>query len=310
MKKRVLLSASLNSIDDLTTQTLIETLQACSDLVVVPPAEYDFNGNTLACYRYVSGQWQALGRRTPCCDIWIIWIDGYALDHHALGFVDNLAWYFAAQQFFGKNLACGNVGVMYNPIQAERNTLKDFMTHLDSEKFHTIPSFVVQDFDHLSCLYRTYGPLVVKPFWGGLRHGISRVCTEEALMALADQDLSNRVAQLFYSGPEKRLWIADGRCPQGGVHYGKNTPWSDFAPDYRAVPHDTLPADEVAADIRNAERMADEIGLRFGAVDFIGDRINEVNGSGTGYVMWNLAGEIVVDARPLLQAEILRLVAG
>ena len=39
----------------------------------------------------------------------------------------------------------------------------------------------------------------------------------------------------------------------------------------------------------------ERLGLEIGAVDWIGDKINEVNGSGTGLVGLNERGEIIYD---------------
>ena len=306
---KTLLSITLRSLENLTSRVVIETLQAHSDLTITPPDEYNFADNTVACYRYQDGTWRPVGRSTPHCDVWIIWIDGYALDHRSMGFQNELEFFYATQEFFQRNLDNGNVGAMYNHPQTERNTLKDFLADLDSDEFQVIPSYLLQDFDHLADIFNTKGPLVVKPIWGGQRQGVVKVTDELELLALRDQDLSNRVAQLFYHGPEKRLWITGGQCLQGCVHYGKITPWSDYAPDYRLLAHDQLPASEAAADVKYAERMAAKIGLCFGSVDFIGDRINEINGAGAGFVMWNLGKkDMGADARPLLQAEMMRLI--
>lgn len=304
---KTLLSITLRSLKKDTSQTVVETLHNYSDLTITPPDQYNFADNTVGRYRFRDGKWRRAKRGTPKADIWIVWIDGYALNHKSLGFRDSMDFFHAAQDFFHQNLQNGNVGAIYNSPEAERNTLKDFLADLDSDEFGAIPSYRIRNFDDLADIYNTLGPVVVKPVWGGLRRGIGKVTDEWELQALRHKDLSNHVAQLFHRGPEKRLWIANGRCPQGAVHYGKNTPWSGFASDYHVVPHYMLPADEVARDIYYAERMAKKVGLNFGSVDFIGDRINEVNGAGTGHVMWDLTGEEVIDARPVLHGELKRL---
>ncbi|MGZ5051597.1 MAG: PIG-L deacetylase family protein [Methylobacter sp.] len=144
---------------------------------------------------------------------------------------------------------------------------------------------------HVYPLYHRHNGAAILPFPRNARRSID---PSPGQAGTVDQ-IQNLVAQLFR------------RCPQGAVHYGKNTPRSGFASDYHVVPHYMLPADEVARDIYYAERMAERVGLNFGSVDFIGDRINEVNGAGTGHVMWDLTGEEVIDARPVLQGELKRL---
>lgn len=305
---KILLSITPHSMTTKTCQMLVETLQVHTDLILTTPQEYDFARNTIACYRYRDGEWQARGRGTPQCDIWIVWIDGYAQDHRSLGFANELAYYGAMQAFFQRNLDNGNVGTMYNPPQTERRTLKDWLAQLDSEAYQLIPSYTLDSFEHLAELHHKLGPLVVKPIWGGFRQGVAKVSNAQELALWRGRDLQRYVAQVFYRGPEKRLWIAGGRCRQGCVFYGRRTPWSDFTEDYRVLPHDWLPAEEQARDIGHANRLAAEAGLYFGAVDFIGDRINEINGGGTGHYMWSPGLESVVDAQPVLQAEILRLI--
>ena len=53
MRKRVktLLTTTLRNIDETTTQTVVQTLLAHSDLTVTHPGEYGFADNTISCYR-------------------------------------------------------------------------------------------------------------------------------------------------------------------------------------------------------------------------------------------------------------------
>ena len=54
-----------------------------------------------------------------------------------------------------------------------------------------------------------------------------------------------------------------------------------------------------AADLEAAERLCRLCGLSVGAIDFIGDSINEINGCGTVFTEYKL-WQCIVDARPAL----------
>ncbi|GAB6043121.1 ATP-grasp domain-containing protein [Endothiovibrio diazotrophicus] len=306
---KTLLTTTLRAIDEETTRVVVETLREHSDLTLVHPAGYDFAKRTVQAWRYHKGYWHEVERQVPRCDLWVVWIDGYALDHRALGYRDEMDYHGQMNDFFESLLADGRVGAMQNSPAAERNTLKGFLADLDPAHFGHLPTHRFDGFDELADLFRTHGPLVVKPQWGGLRKGVAKIESEEELLALRETDLTHRVAQAWGEGAEKRLWIADGRVVAGGAQYGKRTPWSDYTRDFRVERWDDPGDPRVAADIERANRMAAEVGLTFGSVDFIGERINEINGGGTGHVMWNLAGEEVVDARGQLREQLLALVA-
>lgn len=306
-KPKTILSITLRSLQEETSRIVVETLREHADLTLAHPAGYDFNARTIQAWRPEGEQWREIGPIEPRCDQWIVWIDGYALDHRALGYRDEMDYHRRMTGMFDELLARGQVGAMHNTPQAERNTLKGFLAALDTETFGHLATHRFNGFDELADLHRSHGPLVVKPVWGGLRKGVVKITNDAELHALRDRDLRHHVAQELGDGPEKRLWIADGRVVGGGIQYGKRTPWSDYSTEFRAEPWDDPEHPEVAVDIERANRMAAKVGLTFGSVDFIGDRINEVNGGGTGHVMWNLGGEEVVDARGHLRDGMIKL---
>ena len=66
--------------------------------------------------------------------------------------------------------------------------------------------------------------------------------------------------------------------------------------------------DGFAADLEAAERLCGLSGLNVGSIDFIGDRINEINGCGTIFTEYK-GWHCVVDARPALVAYFVNLLS-
>lgn len=300
-KPRTVFSMMLRFRIEMTLKSMVETLDRHSDLILTTPEEYDLRDGTIAAYRYRDGVAVPAGRVVPDADLWIQGSDCFSLDHRLLGFERRMELYHAIHDFLDGLVAVGRVSRVINSPEAERNTLKDFLADLDPECDRVIPSFRFGGFGELVDLYRTHGDLVVKPVWGGLGKGIVKVTSEKELMALQDQVLDHHVAQVFYRGPEKRLWILGGKVVDGGIRHGRDTPWSSREPYFQALRYWEEGDPAFMAEIEAAHRICEKSGLTYGSVDFIGDRINEINGSGTGFTMNNLAGEIVVDRCDLLE---------
>ena len=120
----------------------------------------------------------------------------------------------------------------------------------------------------------------------------------EGLANDGDHELSDYCFQPYRPGDEKRLWFTGGRCVAGRLRLGGRTPWSDSTDRYDVRPY-VAGMEGFDADLRAAERLAGHCGLKVGAIDFIGDSINEINGCGTiftEYKFW----QCIVDARPAL----------
>jgi hypothetical protein len=113
-----------------------------------------------------------------------------------------------------------------------------------------------------------------------------------------DVELGDYCFQPYVAGDEKRLWFAGARCVAGRVCHGRATPWSPRAADHYVTSYGPdVPG--FAADLEAAERLIEVSGLDVGSVDFIGDRINEINGCGTIFTEYR-NWQCIVDARPAL----------
>ena len=111
--------------------------------------------------------------------------------------------------------------------------------------------------------------------------------------------MSDYCFQPYLSGDEKRLWFAGGRFVAGRKTRGRRTPWSGSAADFDVYPYDNAGIEGFAADLEAAERLCALCGLDVGAIDFIGDKINEINGGGTIFTEYRF-WQRMVDARPAL----------
>src|SRR4051812_12048246 len=89
-RKRVLITVGPGLVAGkrhMTQRSLVTALDKCADLLVLPAGGYDFAADRVHAYRRVrGGRFQEIGMVEPSADLWIVYSDGYYLDHRALGF--------------------------------------------------------------------------------------------------------------------------------------------------------------------------------------------------------------------------------
>src|SRR5919106_5784602 len=118
----------------MTQRSLVTALDKCADLLVVPVSGYDFaNGRVRAYRRIRGGRFEAVGMIAPVADLWIVYSDGYYLDHRALGFARRRDFFDAQADFHQRQLDAGNVGRMINEPAVEARTLKSWFAGLTAE---------------------------------------------------------------------------------------------------------------------------------------------------------------------------------
>ena len=308
-RKRVLLTVNPFLVTGkrmMTQRSLITALDRQADLVVVTAGDYDFAKGLVRAYRRVrGGKFEEIGMIAPAADLWIVYSDGYYLDHRARGFTKRRDFFHAQIDFHHRFLANGSVGCVINEPAAEAKTLKSWFAGLDPDRFGIIPTHLASSLDEVHDLRRQSKTIVAKLEWGGAGSGAQKLECERDVQRFAQglakdgaENLSAYCFQPYWRGDEKRLWFAGGRCVAGRKRRGGPTPWSDSVKDYDARPYFTGDAG-FAVDLEAAERLCRHSGLSVGAIDFIGDRINEINGCGTiftEYKFW----DCIVDARPAL----------
>ena len=309
-KKRVLLTVNPSLVSGkrmMTQRSLVTALDRHADLVVVTAGDYDFANGLVRAYRRTrGGKFDELGMIAPAADLWIVYSDGYYLDHRLLGFARRRDFYHAQIHFHQRQLAAGNVGRIINEPVVETRTLKSWLANLDCAEYRIIPTRLLSSIDEVYDFWKDEGAIVAKLDWGGAGTGAHRLLHESDVRRFAHRlaedathDLGDYCFQPYRGGDEKRMWFAGGRFVAGRKRHGGNTPWCDSADDYDVYPYDGADVKGFAADFAAAERLCMRCGLSVGSIDFIGEGINEINGCGTiftEYKHW----QCIVDARPAL----------
>jgi hypothetical protein len=308
MKKRVLLTINPQLTDGRrfsTMRRLVRWLDGKCELLLVPVSGYDFKRGTVCVYRRTRlDGFERVGVMRPRADLWIIYSDGFYLDPGTLGFRLRRDYLNAQFDFHREQLEMGRVGRIVNSPEAEARTLKSWLATLDVEKFRVIPTYVFSCIAEVFDCQRAQAAIVAKLNWGGAGQGVERLRSERdvrefglKLARSTDRDLSDYCFQLYARGDEKRFWFVGGQCAGARIIHGRETPWSDDASDFSVDAYDRNSSRAFARDLAAAERLCERSGISVGAVDFIGGRINEVNGGGTVLTTYRYR-KMIIDARP------------
>jgi hypothetical protein len=317
MKKRVLITVNPRLTGErkfTTMRKFIAAMDERADLLVIPVNGYDFKRGRVRAYRRLKGgAFAEVGRIRPEGDLWIVYSDGFYLDHRRFGFRLRRDYFRAQIDFHQQHLAAGTVRLMVNAPEAEARTLKSWLATLDFKKTRVIPTYVFRTTDEVYDLQKKSGVVVVKPIWGGASAEVERLADEAAvrkfchkLKRRGDRDLEDYCFQVLHKGDEKRLWFAGGQFIAGRKYHGRETPWEDWNEKCRIFHYNRNSQRGFTQDLAAARRLCELSGISVGAIDFIGDQINEINGGGT--VMTTIhERKIFVDNRPALIKYFLRL---
>jgi hypothetical protein len=316
VKRRVLLTVNPLVVERplfSTTRGLITALARRVELLVLPVSGYDFRRGAARAFRRLrGGGFEELGAVTPCGDLWVVYSDGFYLDHRRLGFGRGRDYFDAQLEFHRRRLDSGDVGLMVNTPEAEARTLKSWLATLDFAKAKVIPTRVFESFDEVYDFRKSEGRVVAKPVWGGASVGVRKLADDTSVAAFR-AELEGRGAalcdycfQAFRRGDEKRLWFAGGEFVGARRFEGGETPWSGWAEDFRVRAYDRNHGGRLSNELAAARSLCALAGIGMGSVDFIGDEINEINGAGT--VMTTFHGRnLVIDVRPSFVEYFLRL---
>lgn len=308
-RKRVLLTVNPLLVTGkrmMTQRSLVTALDRHADLLLATAGDYDFAHGLVHAYRRTrGGKFEEVGMVPPAADLWIVYSDGYYLDHRALGFARRRDLFHAQADFHQRQLEAGNVGRVINEPAVEARTLKSWFATLDCAKYRTMPTRLFSSTDEVSAFRQSEGAIVAKLDWGGAGADAHRLLDEsdvrrfERRLARGGEDLGDYCFQPYRPGDEKRLWFAGGRFVAGRKCRGRKTPWSDNTADYDVYPYASPGVEGFAADLEAAERLCRLSELNVGSIDFIGDSINEINGCGTTFTEYK-DWQCIVDARPAL----------
>lgn len=314
MKKKVLLTLNPLITEGRrfsTMRRLIRLLDSCCDLLLVPVSGYDFKRGQVAAYRREpDGSFLKAGMMTPRADLWIVYSDGFYLDQRTFGFRLRRDYFKAQLAFHQKQLKSGNVRLLINSPETEARTLKSWLATLDFQKLRIVPTHLFSSIAEVYDFARVHETIVAKLNWGGAHVGVEKLRGEAAvrefqhrLEGCTDRDLSDYCFQPYCRGDEKRFWFAGGKCLAARIIHGRETPWSDDAEDFRVGTYDADSSRAFARDLAAAQRLYDLSGISVGSVDFIGGRINELNGGGTVLTTYCYK-RMIIDNRPAFLAYI------
>ncbi len=291
----------------MTQRSLVTALDQHADLLLATAGDYDFGRGLVRAYRRIrGGKFAEVGMIRPAADLWIVYSDGYYLDHRARGFAKRRDFFRAQIDFHQRQLEAGNVGRVINEPAAEMRTLKSWFASLDSTAYRVVRTRLFSSIDEVYAFQKDEGAIVAKINWGGGGAGVHRLLNEgdvrrfeRRLLEDADNDLSDYCFQPYRPGDEKRMWFLGGRFVAGSKRHGRKTPWSDVTHDYDVHPYHSAGVEGFAADLEASERLCRLCGLGVGSIDFIGESINEINGCGTIFTEYK-DWRCIVDARPAL----------
>jgi glutathione synthase/RimK-type ligase-like ATP-grasp enzyme len=317
MKKRVLVTVNPYIIAKRYFSTMRKFLNLMDqhfDLLILPINGYDFkHGEVRAFRRLKDGAFKTAGVIKPEGDLWFVYSDGYYLNHRRFGFRLRRDYFKAQLEFHQKHLDGGSVSLMVNHPEAEARTLKSWFATLNFKKTRVIPTYVFKHIDEVYDFQKLKGSIVVKPNWGGGSTEVEWLKDERAvrkfqnkLKKRSDRDLSDYCFQIFCQGDEKRLWFVGGEFVAGRKYRGRETPWEDWNEKCRISAYNNSAHQGFAEDLAAAQYVCKLSGISVGAIDFIGHRINEINGCGT--VMTTLdKRKMFVDTRPAFVDYLLKL---
>jgi hypothetical protein len=315
-KRRVLLTVNPLVVERplfSTTRGFIAELARRFELLVVPVSGYDFRAGTVRAFRRLcGGGFEALGTVRPRGDLWIVYSDGFYLDHRRLGFARARDYFDAQLEFHRRHLDSGAVGLMVNTPEAEARTLKSWLASLDFSATKVIPTRVFAGFDEVHDFRKDEGCVVAKPVWGGGSVGVRRLADEAAVKDFRAElegrgaDLGDYCFQALRGGDEKRLWFAGGEFVGARRFRERETPWLGCAEDCRIHSYGVNHGGGLSAEVAAARRLCALADIGLGSVDFIGDEINEINGAGTVMTTFH-DRRLVIDVRPRFVEYVVRL---
>jgi hypothetical protein len=286
------------------------------DLLLLPINGYDFKrGRVRAFKRVKGGSFENIGMIKPEGDLWLVYSDGYYLNHRRFGFRLRRDYFNAQIDFHQKHFSLGCVSQMINNPEAEARTLKNWFATLNHRRTRVIRTHVFSCIDEVYDFQKKQRRIVVKPDWGGASAEVQLLEDETAVRKFhgklkrhTDRDLSDYCFQSFCEGDEKRLWFVGGKFVAGRKYYGREMPWQDWNENCRIFAYNKNSQRGFQQDLAAAESLCKLSGISVGAIDFIGDQINEINGAGTVMTTMDTSNRrVFVDTRPAFMKYLLEL---
>ncbi len=185
--------------------------------------------------------------------------------------------------FYNRLRGKGVVDKFINSPESEKKAQKNFLCHPGLWKHYPIPptwrfTNKGQVKEKLIALGDEF--LVMKPILGCKQLGVHKVSSPKDI-----DGLEKRFGQAIFkenvfqvgipTGMEKRIVFWQGKLFGGFMYDGYTPPWNGDD-QFTARPYSPT-----KSELRTSKRLIEETGLTFGAIDWIGKHINEINGGKT-----------------------------
>jgi len=189
----------------------------------------------------------------------------------------------------------GNFGRFFNRPEPESRTMKPWLAEqYQKGAFNTLPiaaTYSPRTLDEVSTLLKKHNELVLKPSFGCRSAGVRKIKDVNDLTEIEQNNLKEIVLQelIRSEGVEGRVSILDNTVLFTSRYYNFSAPWEEQT-QYESA-ESSFPDEQIEASLQ-VFRMT---GLDFGGIDWIGNTINEINGTGTGVIGRNSKGETTYD---------------
>jgi len=289
--------------------SLVRTINKHSDARFVDSKgmNYDFKNNKVKTLIFTGKKFEEIGFEIPKADLWIFYSDGYSTDTKNLGYSKPTEYHETLMSFLEKQVFEGNVKRIINTPEAERKTLKKYFAQLNPEEYGIIPTYILNNSKDLLKLLEEKKKIVFKPDWGGGMKGIKLISSLSQIKNFSEEEIKEGVFQDYHPGDEKRMWLVGGKFVDGRIIKDRHTPWENKEGDnlvYRYNKEEVMKngwnLSQLYKEIELVNKLAKKTNLEIGSIDFLGNRINEINGAGTGFTTSNRSNDIHIDAREFL----------
>ena len=270
-----------------TSKSIINKLNNIYDLFLVHPGDYDIETLTIKQAFKIkpsSKLEKVLDSHEPRGDLFIIYGDETS---------KNIGFEFAEQQydFLEKIESSGNFSKFLNKPGTEKNTLKNCLVDLSKDiSFGIASTFKIEHLSEIKEYVKNYGSIIAKPIFGCRGSGVFKIESSNNLEYIFEnKSIDDYVFQEPLAGPEKRVVLLNGELLCSRIHYDRETPWSssDSQKTYVYQPNDF--------ELEVSKLISKTISADIIGVDFIGDKINEINGTGTALITYDHNDNLLYD---------------
>ncbi|MBT7903167.1 hypothetical protein HN587_04860 [Candidatus Woesearchaeota archaeon] len=273
-----------------TSRRILSKLSDITDLFLVVPGDYNLEKGTIKkAFRFLSPTQlqQILGEHQPEGDMFIIYGDETS---------KNIGLEFAKRQYqFLQNLKSeGAFKQFLNEPETEEATLKDRLVELSKDPSLNIAETIrYTSRDQTKRLIQKYGgQIILKPIFGCRGSGVTIVTSLDDLFAQVnseDELKRDYILQEPLDGSEVRVVLLDDQLLCSRVHHNRKTPWDTTRSQ---TTYDHSPTTD---ELEITSRISTQVGAYLIGVDFIGPKVNEINGTGTGLVIYDHTGNLIYD---------------